>query len=303
MLSAVNKPNIAVLLAAYNGESWLQSQLNSILNQQDVDVTIFVSVDRSVDGTEDWFNRLAEKDDRVKILPHGQCFGSAALNFFRLIRDVDIQLFDYISFSDQDDIWLPDKLSRAVMLMQQGNYAAYSSNVTAFWPDGREQFIDKAQPQRRKDFLFEAAGPGSTYVFNTTLAQDLQNFIALQRDKIDQVSLHDWFFYAFARSQQSRWLIDSRPGLLYRQHAANHLGVNAGITAFKDRLKRISSGWYRGEVLKIASLCCSQNDPFFNAINSGGWRSRLFMMRHIGQCRRRFLDRLILFFCCLFGVF
>jgi len=296
-------PKFAVVLAAFNGISWLDEQLDSILAQRGVQVQIFVSIDPSTDGTEQHVAARAMRDPRVVMLPEQGKFLNAARNFYRLVCDLQLDGFDYLAFSDQDDIWLVDKLLRAHTLLQQGDYAAYSSNVTAFWPDGREQLIDKSQPLRGKDFLFEAAGPGSTYVFNQTLAQNLQNFIIANRKVVDHIALHDWFFYAFSRSRFYHWFIDSRSGVMYRQHAENHLGVNAGITAFKDRFKKISSGWYRNEVAKIARLCCHQDDLFYRGVSSAGWRSRLFVMRHIDQCRRRWLDRAVLFFCCLFGLF
>jgi len=296
-------PRFAIVLAAFNGVAWLEQQLDSILDQTGISVQIFVSVDPSSDGTERLVANRAIRDPRVLVLPQQGRFQNAARNFYRLVCDVKLDGFDYLAFSDQDDIWLPDKLLRAHALLQQGDYAAYSSNVTAFWPDGREQLIDKSQPLRGKDFLFEAAGPGSTYVFNQTLAQNLQNFIIANRKVVDQIALHDWLFYAYSRSQLCHWFIDSRSGVMYRQHAENHLGVNAGITAFKDRFKKISSGWYRDEVAKVTRLCCHQDDLFCRGISSSGWRSRLFIMRHIDQCRRRWVDRAVLFFCCLFGLF
>jgi len=297
------EPCYAVALAAFDGVSWLDEQLDSILAQEGVRVQIFVSVDPSSDGTEQLVANRVIQDPRIIMLPQYGRFQNAARNFYRLVCDINLAGFNYLAFSDQDDIWLPDKLLRAHTLLQQGNYAAYSSNVTAFWPDGRQQFIDKSQPIRSKDFLFEAAGPGSTYVFNSVLAQNLQNFIAAQRSEIDQVALHDWFFYAFARSKGYRWIIDSRSGLMYRQHATNHLGVNAGFAAYKNRFKAISSGWYRAEILKITTLFYSQEVPFLKALKAGGWHSRLFLMKHIKQCRRHWLDRVALFLCCLFGLF
>lgn len=298
-----SEPYFAIGLAAFNGSLWLDDQLDSILAQRGVRVQIFVSVDPSEDGTEELVAARAIRDTRVVKLPHSGSFQNAARNFYRLLCDINLDGFDFFALSDQDDIWLPDKLLRASVLIKQGEYSAYSSNVTAFWPDGRQQFIDKAQAMRQYDFLFEAAGPGSTYVFDVTLAQAMHQFVVSQRNEVDKVSLHDWFFYAFARSGGYRWLIDSRPSLLYRQHAANHLGVNTGLVAYKDRFKGIFSGWYRAEVLKITKLCCSQDNPFSRALNVGGWRSRLFVMRHIGQCRRRWFDRVILFLCCLLGLF
>jgi len=286
-VSADSIPHFAILLAAFNGVLWLEEQLDSILNQSGVSVQIFVSIDPSTDGTEQLISARSTADSRIVILPQNNRAGGAAPNFYRLLRDVNLDGFDYLSLSDQDDIWLPDKLLQAYTLMQQGDYAAYSSNVTAFWPDGRQQLINKSQPLRGKDFLFEAAGPGSTYVFNSTLARSLQNFIVAQRNEVNQVALHDWFFYAFVRSKGYRWIIDVRSGLLYRQHTANHLGVNVGFAAYRYRFRVITSGWYRVEILKISTLCCSDEDPFFKALRTGGWHSRLFLMRHIRQCRRR----------------
>ena len=58
VMSGSNRPLIAVCLAAYNGRAYLQDQMDSILGQAGVNVLVFVSVDRSSDGTEDWFLQL-----------------------------------------------------------------------------------------------------------------------------------------------------------------------------------------------------------------------------------------------------
>ncbi|MBW2187408.1 MAG: glycosyltransferase [Deltaproteobacteria bacterium] len=158
MVIGLNESKIAVLLAAHNGVAWLKEQVDSILNQHKVEVTLFVSVDRSSDGTEVWFDKLSKQDNRVVILPHGQSFGGAAPNFFRLIRDVDFDGFDYVSFADQDDIWHLNKLKRATEQLVLNKADAYSSNVTAFWPSGKEQIVFKSQLQCKWDYLFEAAG-------------------------------------------------------------------------------------------------------------------------------------------------
>jgi rhamnosyltransferase len=81
--------SIAVLLATYNGMKWIEEQVESILNQQSVDVNIYISVDLSTDNTYQWCQDLAKQNVHVKVLPYGERFGGAAKNFFRLIRDVD----------------------------------------------------------------------------------------------------------------------------------------------------------------------------------------------------------------------
>jgi len=100
------KPKIAVLLSAYNGLAYLSPQVESIVSQQQVEITLFVSVDFSNDGTQLWFEELANSIHVVRVLSYGQRFGSAALNFYRLLRDVDFSDFDFIAFADQDDIWM-----------------------------------------------------------------------------------------------------------------------------------------------------------------------------------------------------
>ncbi|RPJ80264.1 MAG: glycosyltransferase, partial [Acidobacteria bacterium] len=162
-------PAVAVCLAAFNGIRWLPKQLASILEQKGVSVTIVVSVDRSSDGTEEWVERRASEESRLVALPFGERFGGAAANFFRLLRDADLSGFDYVSLSDQDDIWQAEKLLRAYRVLQETGADGYSSDVVAFWPSGRTRWIRKSQPQRRWDFLFEAAGPGCTYVIRADL--------------------------------------------------------------------------------------------------------------------------------------
>ena len=134
------KPYIAINLAVYNGGLWLQEQVLSIFNQENINIKIFISTDPSTDNTEALCQQLAQQDSRITVLPNIGKFGGAAPNFFRLLRDVDFSDFNYVAFSDQDDIWNYDKLSTAIEILKQQQCDGYSSNFTAFWPDGRVRF-------------------------------------------------------------------------------------------------------------------------------------------------------------------
>lgn len=298
-IQSARLPTFAICLAAYNGTRWLQEQLDSILGQVLVDVTVFVSVDMSTDGTERWINQRALQDKRVVVLPCGQRFGGAARNFFRLIRDVDFSSFDYVSFSDQDDIWFEDKLIRAVNVLNESGAAAYSSNVIAFWLSGRRMLIEKSQSQRKWDFLFEAAGPGCTYVMRANLVDALQTCIRERWDSVQQVGLHDWFIYAFARAHGYRWVIDNRPGMLYRQHAENQVGVNNGWRAFIHRARKIWSGWGISQAALIARLVGLENDAFVGSWCTGTRLGYLRLASHARQCRRRSRDQLLFAMTCI----
>jgi rhamnosyltransferase len=241
----------------------------------------------------------SSQDARVVGLPYGMRFGGAAKNFFRLIKDVDVSRFDYISLSDQDDIWLSEKLSSAIGIMKKNGSDAYSGNVIAFWPDGRQRLIDKAQPQRKWDYLFEAAGPGCTYVFTRKFSIALKNTLVSKWDSIQNVMLHDWFFYAFARNNGYRWTIDKKPHMLYRQHETNQVGVNIGIRAAKSRIRIFVDNIWLKQGFLIHGIVGGGRTPFFPMTGALKRRHILILLLNSWECRRRIKDRIAFFFLCL----
>ena len=293
-------PRVAVLLAAYNGTSYLSEQLDSILAQELVWPVIYVSIDPSSDGTERYIKERAENDDRIFVLPIGQRFGGAAKNFFRLICDVDVGDFDYVCFADQDDIWLPNKLSRAHDILSLNEASCYSSNVLAFWSSGRRVLIDKAQPQRPWDFLFEAAGPGCTYVMKPDFLNAIRPVLIARKSEVQNVALHDWFVYAFARANGYRWLIDECPGMLYRQHERNQVGVNTGWKAYWARAEMILCGWGISQARLIARLIGLENDPFCSPWQKPGRLGMIWLALNAYRARRKMSDRFVFAAACLF---
>lgn len=292
-------PRVAVLFAAYNGRQWIEQQFNSIFQQRGVSLTAFVSVDQSTDETLIFCQKLAQSNPSVVVLEYGEYFGGAARNFFRILNEVDVSRFDYICFSDQDDIWLPDKLQRAHQMLSSTGADAYSSNVMAFWPDGRQALVEKSQKQVQWDFLFEAAGPGCTYVMRKELAGEIQGLLKNRWADIQQVGLHDWFVYAFARAYGYRWVIDDYPGMLYRQHENNQVGVNRGWRALRHRAGKILSGWGLAQSALIADLIGLGTDPFVRRWSGGGRVAMLWLACHAWQCRRRLRDKLLFALTCL----
>ena len=294
-----HRPRFAVCLAAYNGMAYIVEQIESILQQKCVDLQIFISVDQSTDGTEDSLAAWALSEPRLVLLPFGQYFGGAAPNFYRLLRDVDFSDFDYVSFADQDDIWPSEKLSRAHETLLSTGSDAYSSNVLAFWPNGRKVLIKKAQKQVQWDFLFEAAGPGCTYVMRQKLACAIQDLLKARWPDVQQVGLHDWFFYAFARANGYRWVIDGYAGMLYRQHEKNQVGVNLGWRALRHRAHKIFSGWGLAQSALIAELVGLGDDPFVKRLSGGSRAGLLWLACHAWQCRRCLRDKLLFALLCL----
>jgi rhamnosyltransferase len=292
-------PRVAVMLAAHNGERFLQEQVDSILAQEGVDVTVFASVDPGSDGTRDRLAAAARADSRIRLLPDAGRFGGAAPNFFRLLRDVDAAAFDALAFADQDDRWYAGKLERALTEISRVGAAGYSGNVIAFWEDGRTLEIDKAQAQRKWDHLFESAGPGCTYVLTPGLATAAQRLAREQPALLEGIEYHDWFVYALARTRGERWVIDPQPQMLYRQHAANQLGANAGWAAVQRRVRQVLSGSALVQAARVARAVGAWESPVVRRGLRGGRLGLLWLASQAGNCRRRPRDRWLFALSCI----
>lgn len=282
-----------ILFAAYNGCRWIKNQLNTIIQQADAITDIVISIDLSNDDTFVICNDYAKENTNIRLLSYGERFGGAGKNFYRLLKDTDLKDYEYVAFSDQDDIWPDNKLAKAIEKLQQ--YDCYSANVIAFWDDGREVLIEKAQPQREWDFLFEAAGPGCTYVFKREVAIKFKTWLLERYQQVgEDIALHDWLFYAFARSQGYSWFIDPNPMMLYRQHANNQVGINNSFGAAKKRLKLIKDKWYRNQIVKIIEHLGLQDTSIFKLGLNNGYIGNIYLLLNVGKLRRRLRDQFVL---------
>jgi rhamnosyltransferase len=290
----LNLPKIAVCLAAFNGKQHIAEQLKSLLDQVDVEVTIYVSVDLSSDNTVALVKSFCKNDLRVVLLNESERYGSAAKNFFSLLRNGQFEAYDYVALSDQDDIWQEDKLSHAVQKIQQNKVDAYSSNVTAFWPNGKQKLINKSQTQQQFDYMFESAGPGCTFVITKRVALELQRFLIINQEKCQQVALHDWFIYAFARSKGFKWFIDSESYMLYRQHADNVVGANVGFKAKLVRWEKLREGWLIKQTLLIAEILGFTEAWPISKLKRYSFLDRLVLIVNVRKLRRRLRDRVAL---------
>jgi rhamnosyltransferase len=293
-------PKFAILLAAYNGSNFIKDQIDSILEQSNVELQLFISVDKSDDGTEEIVKYYQERDSRVHLLPLGMRFGGAGPNFYRLIMDVNLNEFNFVAFSDQDDLWNADKLYKSYLSMKKNNADAYSSGFTAFWPNGKKKFFNKTGVKKKWDYFFESAGPGCTYVISKNLAINLQKFISnINKSILNEIEFHDWLIYAYSRFNNYSWIIDSASTMLYRQHLTNQLGVNYGIKALRHRISSVVNGYAVSQTLFIAHAIGAMDLPL---IKGGLLRGRfgfVFLSAHFWECRRTFTHRIFFFISCV----
>lgn len=298
-------PKVAVYLAACEGAGWLQAQVASILAQVDVELTLFISVDDSRDTTYTLAEELAATHNAIELLPVGH-YGSASRHFLHLLGTAPCAGYDYISLADQDDIWLPDKLKRACKVLKAQGSDAYSSNVLAFWSDGRTRLICKSQPQAEADHLMEAPGPGCSFVLSAELVLALRQFLPTQPQLAHQFNYHDWLIYAWAREAGFSWYIDDYAGLKYRQHASNVQGANVGFRHYRVRLQQLVRGNW---LLQVRLLAASLRDGLSSAratellgLLQGGRTGMLTLALKAHYYRRRRRDVWLLRLICLWLV-
>lgn len=105
---------ISIAMATYNGEKYLREQLDSILVQTISDFELIICDDCSNDSTRKILSEYAKKDSRIKVIFNEQNLGFVK-NFEKTISFCN---GEYIAFSDQDDIWLPNHLE--VLLSEIG---------------------------------------------------------------------------------------------------------------------------------------------------------------------------------------
>ena len=242
---------VAILLATYNGEKYLEEQLRSILNQKDVEIYIFISDDGSTDTTLKIIRKYADQYPNI-IISNEQRVGGPAKNFYQLIKKINVNDYDYVALADQDDLWLEYRLSRGIDQLKFYQADAYSSDVIAVDEQAQiKKIIKKSSPQKKFDYIFETPGPGCSFIFTRHFCQFLKTEL---NEKILNFPYHDWLIYALARHHDFKWIIDDAPNLLYRQHEHNFMGANFGLRSRLKRLNRILFGEYYKELIQLYSI-------------------------------------------------
>ena len=303
-----NKPRLLVLMASYNGSQYIDTQIKSIADQVDCEITLLISVDKSDDNTFYHLQDLKKNDEFIELLTYGAKYGSSAANFYRLIIEANLQGYDFISFADQDDIWEQDKLIRHIKLMQEHGVDGVSSSVLAFWANGKKKIINKSQPQRELDILFESADPGCSFLMTPWLVHKVREQLTDKNSLAKDIVLHDWLTYAICRAHGRRWVIDSNPSVKYRQHENNVIGANAGWKAKWVRLQKLRQGWYKSEVIKIAQICNRiypniETEKLGRLLATKNLFSQLKLLAYVTKARRSLLDRCLLALSIAVGIF
>lgn len=228
-----NMEKVIVLMSTYNGEKYLEEQLESLLAQEGVDVDIFVRDDGSSDGTQ----AILDKWETKGLLKWyaGQNLGWAN-SFMNLVQQAPTN--HYYAFCDQDDVWLPSKLQEAIKLIRQheNSPCLYFSNLLK-WKDGEIKGNVKSEDLYFDEYtaLLQCPAYGCTMVFNDKL-------MGLLQSKVPRfVYAHDFWVFQIA-CLLGKVVYDPKAYLLYRQHDNNQIGAKKGWKKlWKRRIKSLKT--------------------------------------------------------------
>lgn len=219
---------VLVIMSTYNGEKYVREQINSILMQKNVEVSVLVRDDGSTDGTLEVINGL--QDDRITVL-NGENMGCEA-SFFELL--MHCKGYEYYAFSDQDDYWEEDKIISAIQGIQTENGPALAAcnlwacdealNPLRLTYD-EKSFADLGK-QMKRDVLRNVHG--CVLLWNDSLNDLLRP--NLPKSKV----AHDVWVNAVANLLGVVWL-DPKPHVRYRLHGDNVSGL---ATSAWQRLKK-----------------------------------------------------------------
>lgn len=245
-------PCVTVLLCTLNGARFLTAQLASLEQQTYRNWRLVVSDDGSIDETVDILSEFAALIPNSVELRQGPRRGAAA-NFLALASDASIE-GDYFAFCDQDDIWHPEKLKRALSWLREvGNdhaavYSARTRLVDAqAKPFGYAPLFKK--PPCFANALVQSVAGANTMLFNAATKQLFE-----QARPLEIVS-HDWWAYQLVCGSNGIFQYDSQPCIDYRQHDRNQIGCNRGLRAQLKRLMMIFDGRFtRWNDINIAAL-------------------------------------------------
>lgn len=262
--------SVTILMGAYNGEKYISEQLDSIFRQHYSNWKLIVSDDGSTDRTLEILNRYLDEWPTEKInLREGPGLGFCK-NFLSMACNPSLSS-NYYAFSDQDDLWKPEKLSLAIDWLD-----SIPSNTPAVYC-GRTLSIDNnykelglsplfTLPPSFRNALVQNIGGGNTMIFN----EAARKLLVIAGVNID-VPSHDWWLYILVTGVGGVVKYDPVPTLFYRQHDKNIVGENLSFRARSSRFLQLIKGRYRGwnemhltALVKISKKFTPENQQLLN---------------------------------------
>lgn len=243
--------NATILMCTYNGQQYVEQQLESFSSQINSNFHLYISDDGSSDDTLEILTRFRGPDGQAARIRSGPQQGFAA-NFLSLLCAEDLAP-GWVALSDQDDVWFPDKLSRAMDQLRDldPERPALACGRTML-TDGALAPLGPSRQHRHFSFrnaLVQNVVAGNTIVLNPAA------HALIRRAGVVDVPYHDWWCYLLVSGAGGQIAYDPDPCMYYRQHGQNVLGENRSVRAVLRRAGSFGSQtWRRWFETNMAAL-------------------------------------------------
>ncbi|BAT57562.1 putative glycosyltransferase EpsE [Variibacter gotjawalensis] len=297
-----------VLMGVYNGEQFLQEQIESIDRQTFKNIDLLVSDDGSTDQSIALLSAQKSRWNKGSFhIVNGPKQGFAE-NYRYLITSVALDR-DYFAFADQDDIWDEDKLDVACSwLGQQGDQPAlFCSRTRTMSVNGKTLGYSPlfAKPPSFRNAIVQSLAGGNTMVMNRAAMK-----LVAESAKRSKFISHDWWSYLVVTGVGGTVKYDPTPRIGYRQHGGNVVGENDSWRARFLRVRHLFAGRFScwndqnisglkesREVLtpEAQSVICQ-----FERARNASLVKRVTTLHHAGFYRQTLFGNLGLYLACIF---
>lgn len=277
-------PKVYVLLSTYNGEKYLQQQVNSILKQNHVDVILCVRDDGSNDNTVGIlkeYNKLRNVD-----VDFANNIGWKK-SFTELLHRVSLIENAYYAFADQDDVWKENKLYKAIQKLSDEVPMVYHSNVSQ--TDGNLNYLGERFSTNFKpscifpNYFFDGYGVGSTIVFNSKLLKIVQQY------KPTKATNHDAMIMLLG-NLFGKVVYDSKSYIQYRRHEDSATAFSSlrssGKPTLAERYKRYKNGPKNQFSVRARQIV----DGYSNELDE----QKLSVFKHVAFYQKNFLYKVMI---------
>ncbi len=245
MAKDLNHLSVAVILAFYNGNEYIEEQVKSILEQTHKNIKIFIFDDNSQNSLKKSLDNLKNKKDvRVTITKRNKNIGYAK-NFLYGLRDLN-EDFDFYAFSDQDDIWEKNKIEIGLKSceMKRNNKPKLYFSRTAYYNQDCSREVGASKIHKKasifKNALVQNIAGGNTIIINKKGRDILCNTLNSK-----EYTSHDWWSYQVISGADGEIISSNAKTVKYRQHKDNIIGLNSSFKEKFKRLKYFFSGEYK----------------------------------------------------------
>lgn len=263
---------VQVFLSSYNGEKYIKQQVQSILEQKNVDVFLLIRDDGSTDKTKEILGYLKlENPQKIQIIEGNNLgYRKSFLSMLKYAKE-DV---NYFAYADQDDVWELDKLERASSLLSERSEEWLYASALKITDKNLNVLSVKDSSNLRQtlgSFFVRTRLAGCTMVFTRELEKIAEKYSQLNVDA-ESMPDHDGLICMLSMLYGKKIILDSQAHILHRRHEATETSGGRGIiNRIKVECKRI---FHRTNSYKyVASLLL--NEPIMNSADENNNRDLL----------------------------